>query len=186
MRRNFLRRPVGVLAWAADGLRVLGLLGVLAAAVFASPTDAGIAALALPALVLPRFLALRPGWDLAVCAIVLVAAWSNVVDAYRTVVGWDLVVHFACTAVLALLVYVAAERWGLLPPPPVPARVPIVALPTIGLALSAVWEMVEWFGFEFVSDEIFVAYADTIGDMALGGLGAAAAGLLAARMRLVD
>ncbi|WP_017202455.1 hypothetical protein [Microbacterium algeriense] len=42
-------------------------------------------------------------------------------------------------------------------------------------------------GFEgrtFVTDEIFVTYEDTIGDMALGGLGALAAGVLVAFVRL--
>lgn len=42
-------------------------------------------------------------------------------------------------------------------------------------------------GFEgrtFVTDEIFVTYEDTIGDMALGGLGALAAGVLVAFVRV--
>ncbi len=54
----------------------------------------------------------------------------------------------------------------------------------IGLAASAVWEMIEWAGRTFVTDEIFVTYEDTIGDMAMGGLGALAAGVLVAVVRL--
>jgi hypothetical protein len=38
--------------------------------------------------------------------------------------------------------------------------------------------MVEWLGKTYVSSSIFVAYDDTIGDMAVGGLGALVAGAL--------
>ena len=46
------------------------------------------------------------------------------------------------------------------------------------------WEMVEWFGYRFITDAIFVTYDDTIGDMMAGGAGALAAGVLASRFRL--
>ena len=66
------------------------------------------------------------------------------------------------------------------------ARVPIVFITSAGLALSALWEMVEWVGYAFITDEIFVTYVDTIGDMAAGGLGALVGGVIASRIRLVD
>jgi hypothetical protein len=47
----------------------------------------------------------------------------------------------------------------------------------LGLAVSALWEMVEWAGYTFISDRIYVTYDDTISDMAIGGLGALLAGL---------
>lgn len=55
----------------------------------------------------------------------------------------------------------------------------------VGLALSALWEMVEWAGWRFISDEIFVGYQDTIGEMAVGGVGAAVAGLVLTRVRVL-
>jgi hypothetical protein len=60
-------------------------------------------------------------------------------------------------------------------------RTPIVVATVTGLALSAFWEMVEWFGYRFVTDAIFVTYDDTIGDMIAGGAGALFAGVLASR-----
>ena len=45
--------------------------------------------------------------------------------------------------------------------------------------------MVEWLGKTFITDEIFVTYTDTIGDMAVGGLGALIAGIVVARVRLL-
>ncbi len=61
----------------------------------------------------------------------------------------------------------------------------VVVAVAVGLALSAVWEMVEWAGWLFISDEIFVGYQDTIGDMAIGGVGAAVAGLVLTRVRVL-
>ncbi|WP_309069626.1 hypothetical protein [Microbacterium sp.] len=66
------------------------------------------------------------------------------------------------------------------------ARVPIVLVGMTGLAISAAWEMIEWFGYTFVSDAIYVAYVDTIGDMAAGGLGALLAGVIASRMGIIE
>ena len=57
---------------------------------------------------------------------------------------------------------------------------------TLLLALSAIWEMVEWAGRTFIAPEIFVSYQDTIGDMAAGGLGSLLAGIVAGAVRLTD
>lgn len=189
MIERFLRPPATAAEWFADALRVLGLLSVFVAGFVWTATDAGVVAFTLPALVLPRFVGARAGFDILFCLTVLAAAWSNVIDLYRTVPGWDLVVHAVCTGVLAVMLYVLAARLDIVPgalgtrPR---ARVPIVLITSAGLAVSALWEMVEWIGYAFITDEIFVAYTDTIGDMAAGGLGALVGGVIASRVRLVD
>lgn len=188
MKHDFLRPPATLGDWLADVLRVIGVLGVIAAAIWLKPTDAGIAALALPALMLPRMLGLAAWFDVTACATVLVAAWSNVFDLYRTVTGWDLVLHFLCTAVLAVIAAVILTRTGVVPlvaavdgsGPPLRRRTPVVLVPLVALAISAVWEMIEWLGWRYLSDDIFVTYQDTIGDMVMGGLGGVAAGVLLA------
>ena len=185
MIENFLRRPHGLGEYAADAVRVLGALSVLAAAFWGTPTDAGVVAVTLPALVAPRFLGVRAWFDLVASLTILVAAWSNVFDLYTSLTGWDLVVHFACTAVLAILVYLLCARVGIAPEPGTATFTPqaaVVLTASFGLALSALWEMVEWVGATFITDAIFVTYTDTIGDMVLGGLGALAAGLVLARV----
>ncbi|MCT1479130.1 hypothetical protein [Microbacterium sp. p3-SID336] len=187
MKDDFLRPPRTVAEYGADLIRVLGILSVLVAAIWSTATDAGILALALPALMLPRMLGMRGGADLAVGAIVLVAAASNVFDLYRSIPGWDLVVHFLCTGAIAATGYLVLARAGIVVPQGSAAfapRVPLVVCTTLGLAVSAVWEMIEWAGRTFVTDEIFVTYQDTIGDMALGGLGALAAGVVVASVHL--
>lgn len=185
MIENFLRPPRTPLASLADALRVVGLFSVVAAALWWQPTDAGILAFALPALLLPRFVGVRPGFDIAFGVTVLVAAWSNVLDLYTSVNGWDLLVHFVATGVVAAMCYLWLARLRVVSDPATPpgARAPLVLVPALGLALSALWEMVEWIGYTFISDEIFVEYTDTISDMAIGGVGALLAGILVAFVR---
>lgn len=189
MKARFLRPPQGVAEWVADAVRLLAPLSVVVALVWWSPSDAGILALTLLALVVPRFVGVRPGFDVAFCLTVLVAAWSNVLGLYETVPGWDLVVHFVCTGVLAAMAYVVLARVGIVPAPLTPATrpaTPTVLVASLGLALSAIWEMAEWAGKTFVDPSIFVSYQDTIGDMAAGGLGAIVAGLVVGRVRLLE
>ena len=181
MIADFLRPPRGIGLITADVLRLVGLLSILGAAVWASPTDAGVLAFAFPGLLAPRFVGVRSWFDILTCVVVLVAAWSNVFDLYSRIAWWDLVVHFVCTGVLAALAYLALARLGIV----VAARSPgytratgIILTTAIGLAVSALWEMVEWVGYTYISDKIFVTYDDTIGDMAVGGFGALVAGLL--------
>lgn len=184
---NFLRRPQGAAEVAADAVRLLGPLGVVAAGLWFTWTDVGILALTLPALLIPRFAGVRPWFDIVLNVTVLSAAWSNVIDLYRTVPWWDVVFHFVCTGVLALMVYVLLVTFGLVAPPSSrrsPSAGAVVLSTIIGLALSAVWEMIEWLGLTFITDDIFVTYVDTIGDMAVGGFGALLAGFAAGRVSL--
>ncbi|MEV7632238.1 hypothetical protein AB0N64_07510 [Microbacterium sp. NPDC089318] len=183
MKEDFLRPPHTTAEWAADALRLAGVLGVILATVWLQVTDAGIAALALPALMLPRMLGMRAWFDVLACVVVLAATWSNVFELYEAIHYWDLLMHLAGTGVLAVIGAVILDRCRIaaVPGHGAPARAALVLLPLIALALSAVWEMIEWFGAEFISDAIHVGYRDTIGDMVFGGLGGLAAGVLVTR-----
>lgn len=188
MIENFLRRPQSAGEKGADVVRGIGVLSVVVAAIWFEPTDLGVLALALPGLLIPRFVGVRPWADILFGVTLLVAAWSNVFDLYARITGWDLIVHFACTGVMAAMVYLLLARGGIVAAP-MSARIPVLAsvllTAALGLALSALWEMVEWTGHAYISDEIFVGYDDTIADMAAGGLGAVAAGFVVARAPLL-
>ncbi|MEH0110901.1 hypothetical protein V6N00_14405 [Tersicoccus sp. MR15.9] len=188
MIENFLRPPAAVGEIIADVLRIVGVLGIVVAGVGWSLTDAGILAFVLPGLLVPRFLGVRSGFDIVYVASLLVAGWSNVLDLYTTVDWWDVPVHFVCTGVVSAAAYLLLAELGIVAPPRaagVRVIAPVVLTAVIGLAMSAVWEMVEWFGRTFITAQIFVSYDDTIGDMTTGGLGAIVAGLVLARVRLL-
>lgn len=194
MIETFLRWPRGTAAVLADVLRVTGLLSVPVAAWLFTATDAGVLAFVLAGLVLPRFVGVPPVFDVVYCAVLLIAGWSNVFGLYTSLTWWDIPVHFFCTGVIAVMVYLLLARLGMLPGsrrsengqsfPGTAATTIAVITPALGLAVSALWEMVEWFGHEVISPAIYVEYNDTIGDMAVGGLGAALAGVILSRATL--
>ncbi|MGN5731617.1 hypothetical protein [Arthrobacter psychrochitiniphilus] len=188
MIENFLRRPHGAVDFVAEALRFVAVLSVVVTAIFFEPSDAGIIAFALPGFVAPRFLGMRAGMDMVFVATLLIAAWSNIFDLYTSIGWWDLVVHLAGNGVIAAGLYLLLARGKVVPDPRGTTFTKgsgIVLTAMMGLALSALWEMVEWFGRAFISDQIFIAYDDTIGDMAMGGLGSLAAGFVVAFIPLL-
>ena len=179
MRRMFLRRPVGAGMYIADAVRVIGLIAVAVAAIGWGGTAAGVMGLVLIGLVLPRFIGAAPAFDIGLGVILLVAGWSSVVDLYGAIPYWDLLVHFAAGGAIAAGIYLLLAFLDLVPrPDDASARLATVLVLTtcFGLAASSVWELMEWAGHTYVDERIFVGYDDSIGDMALGGLGAFAAG----------
>ncbi|MDQ1083689.1 MULTISPECIES: hypothetical protein [Microbacterium] len=180
---NLKRPPRTVTDWLADAVRAVAIVLVVVSLFTLPFTDFAVLSMSLPAVMLSRMIGLRSGLDLVTCVTVFVAAGSNVLELYRAWTGWDLVVHFACTGVLAAVALVLLEDAGVVAATG-RRRTPIVVATIAGLALSAFWEMVEWFGYRFITDAIFVTYDDTIGDMMVGGAGALVAGVLASRFRL--
>ncbi|MDF2047799.1 hypothetical protein P2P98_16670 [Microbacterium sp. Kw_RZR3] len=183
MYANLQRPPRSATDWLADLVRAVAIVVVIVSLFTLPFTDFAVLSMSLPAVMLSRMIGLRSGLDLITCVTVFVAAGSNVIDLYRAWTGWDLVVHLACTGVLAAVALVLLDDARVISPTG-RRRTPIVLATITGLALSAVWEMVEWFGYRFITDAIFVTYDDTIGDMMAGGAGALVAGVLASRFRL--
>lgn len=183
MYANLKRPPRSVTDWVTDAVRALAIVLVIVSLFTLPFTDFAVLSMSLPAVMLSRMIGLRSGLDLVTCVTVFVAAGSNVLELYRAWTGWDVVVHLACTGLLAAVALVLLDDAGVVAPTG-RRRTPIVVATLAGLALSAVWEMIEWFGYRFITDAIFVTYDDTIGDMIAGGAGALIAGVLASRFRL--
>lgn len=179
MKATFLRRPATPSEYAADILRVVGLLSVVFAFLGWSAVDAVVFGLVMLGLVLPRFLGARPALDIAVAITLLVAGWSAVTDLYLEVRWWDIPVHFALNGLLAAIAYLLLIRLSFVPDPNrqhVPLAATVTLTVALGLAAGVLWEIGEWAGHTFVDETIFVGYNDSIGDMAVGGAGALVAG----------
>jgi hypothetical protein len=109
-----------------------------------------------------------------------VAAWSGVFELYTSIDWLDIVIHFAANGLLAALFFVVAARTGVVPDVAAgtTSLLRSALLTTVfGLAAGVLWEMGEWAGHTFIDSAIFVSYTDTIGDLAVGGLGSLLAGL---------
>jgi hypothetical protein len=107
----------------------------------------------------------------------LVDVTGNTLDLYDSVTWWDDANHLANWALLCgglglLLVGGIGMPW---------ARVLLVT--GLGAVLAIGWELGEWFTFIRHGTELDTAYRDTLGDEALGTLGALLAGLILARRR---
>ncbi|TFD33165.1 hypothetical protein [Cryobacterium cryoconiti] len=186
MMRALLRAPSGVAQVVADGLRVLALLGIVAAGL-GWGTIAGVSlAVVSVGMFLPRLLDVRPSVDIIFGVVVLLAVWSSVLQIYISTRWWDLPMHFLTNGLCAALCYLLFVRIGVLADAatlPRPTLTAVVMTTALGLALGVLWEIFEWFGHTFIDEEIFVGYVDTIGDLVWGGAGALLAGFTVSFLR---
>ncbi len=162
----------------ADVVRLLGVLSLVVAVVWRGPVDAALFALVLGGLAVPRVLGVPQPLDVAYGAFLLVAAWFGALDVYQAVWWTDLALHLVATGLAAAVAWFALLRRGAVADPRDAAgpRGVVVVTTSLGLALSVAWEVAEYLGNKHIDPTIYVAYADTIEDMAIGGLGSALAG----------
>ena len=96
---------------------------------------------------------------------------GNTLDLFDAVVWWDDLMHFVSWALLC-------GGLGLLLVPHLrPAWLQVLRVTGLGALLAIGWELGEWWTFIRRGVELDEAYQDTLGDEALGTLGAFLAGL---------
>ncbi|WP_147794522.1 hypothetical protein [Cellulomonas sp. Y8] len=171
-----LRGPGGV-------VRVLGVVSVVVAAVVDGPVGVALLLLVLAGLVVPPAVRADPRLDAAYGVGLLAAGWAGALDLYQRISWLDVVTHLVVTGLIAAVAHlVVARATGAVVDPVLPAarrtHVGSVGVTTaLGLGLSVLWEVGEYLGNTYIDASIHVGYRDTIGDMALGGIGSLAAGL---------
>lgn len=102
---------------------------------------------------------------------------GNRLNLFDTVTWWDDAMHFILWAFLTAGVLLAFAPRNLSS-----AVTTFVAL-GFGTTAAVVWEVGEYVAFVRASPELQTAYTDTLGDLALGTLGALLAGLIVSRAR---
>lgn len=112
--------------------------------------------------------------DILLTAPFLVDTAGNSLDLYDTVVWWDDANHFVNWALLSGAMAALAVRGR------VSGREALALVVGFGAVTAILWEIAEYFAFIRVSPELDTAYVDTLGDLGLGLLGSALAGVAAA------
>ncbi|WP_206051682.1 hypothetical protein [Nocardioides ferulae] len=174
----------------ADAVRLAALVSVVAGGLGWGFVGFALFMLVLGGSMIPRALGASAALDAAYSVSIVFAAWAAQLDWYAAVPWLDVVVHVAATGLVAAVVHFALVRVGALPAVDEP-RLPRARLGgglvtvALGLALAVLWELGEWGGHTYLDDRIQVGYADTMGDLAAGLLGAVVAGLILARGALL-
>ncbi|MHA7272310.1 hypothetical protein ACX80Z_02635 [Arthrobacter sp. TMT4-20] len=180
---DLLRPPATPWAVMADAVRGAALLSVIVVLLWWGPVEFAVLFLVLGGVLVSRMVRVDPRIDTVYGLALLVAAWSAVVDLYELISWWDLVIHTLATGAIAPIAYLLLLRMRYVPRPEPTRRagtgVAIITL-ALGLGLSVVWEFAEWAGNEYITKEINVGYEDTLADMAAGGAGSLAAGVVLA------
>jgi len=114
--------------------------------------------------------------DLLVSLPWLLDLLGNRLNLFDTIAWWDDWMHFLNWLLLTAGVLLAWSRRR--------ASRGVVVMCGIGFGLSAalLWELGEYVAFVRASPELVTAYTDTLGDLALGGLGSLLAGLAVAAL----
>ena len=172
--------------WLRDPLDVLRIVLVLAAVVaLARGVDGGSVTLAACAaagvavrpLLLPRL------YDLMVLVALAVQGFTEASGAYDSVAWIDRVVHFVVPLLGSGVLYVALARLDVLPDPRDDTGwrhllgIAIVTF-SLGAALGAVWELVEWAADGTFGSSLQESNDDTVGDLGMDSLGALGGALL--------
>ncbi len=182
---NFIRPPRGPSEITADLIRIAGLVSFFLSLLFFELAQAGVIAFTLPGLMIARFLGMKPWPDIILTSSLLIAAWSNLFEIYTSISWWDLLIHFICAGGLAAVAYLILARYRAVPPPGRHPVAGVILTTVLGLALGVLWEIVEWIGFTFITQQIYVTYEDTISDLVVGGLGSLVCGFVIAYVPLL-
>ena len=110
--------------------------------------------------------------DLLVTITCFTDTLGNRMDLYDRVVWFDDWMHFMNTGLLTGAVILLTKQHT------ATVAETLERALAFGVTAAAVWEISEYFAFVSASSERLSAYADTLGDLALGGLGAIVAALV--------
>jgi hypothetical protein len=168
-----------------DPLDLLRGVFVVGAVVLAAAGSSGALPLAVAAaaVVGVRFLDLPRPFDLAFILAMALTGWGEALRLYDRFGYYDVFVHFLVPLFGAPCVYIALARLDTLPDPADATGskrhltgIFVVTL-ALGLAIGAVWEILEWSSDQTLGSHLSLGEQDTIGDLVADGAGALGGGL---------
>ena len=163
-----------------DGIDVLRLVILGGALVFALTGDGGAAALLafLGAITLAaRLVNLPRVYDLCLTLAMALQGFGEVFGLYDRFLHFDDLVHFTLPMLTAPVVYIALARLDVVPDPRDETHLKhytgiFVVTLALGIAIGALWEIVEWRSDAWFGTSLSVNNDDTVGDLVRDSLGA--------------
>lgn len=162
-----------------DAVRLMAFVAIPAAWLVSGPLSALTMLLVSGGTWVLRYYSRTRGEDLAGQVVLFLGGAFSVLGTYR-VIGWlDVVVHLLVLAVLTTALINMFLHHGMLPAAATRRQAAglLVSVAAMGVGLAVLWEIGEWFGHTFINPEVGVGYADTLGDLVAGSLGALLAAL---------
>ena len=158
---------VGAVVFAATG-EVKGTVNLLIGGVFL---------LVARAVNLPRL------YDLALVVAMILTGWGEALGLYDLFPSYDNYVHFLTPMFTSQVAYIALARVEVVPDPRDYATVPhyvgiFVITASLGLAIGAIWEVIEWSFDGLFGSDLSLGNDDTVGDLIADGLGSLTGGAL--------
>lgn len=157
-----------------DALRLVALVAVPVTWIVAGPLSAWTMLLVSGGTWAFRYYARTRSEDLAGQAVLLAGGAFSVLGTYKVIGGLDLVVHLLMLGILTKMLANLLIHHGMLPEASTRRQGAgiLLAVTGMGVMLAVLWEIGEWFGHTFINPDVGVGYADTLGDLAAGFLGA--------------
>ncbi len=162
-----------------DGIDVLRLAILAGAVGFALAGDPGAAAvlgfLGLVTLV-ARLVNLPRIYDLCLTAAMALQGFGETFGLYDQFVRFDDLVHVTLPLLTAPVVYIALARAEVVPDPRDETHLPhyagiFVVTTSLGMAIGALWEIVEWRSDAWFGTSLSLGNDDTVGDLVRDSIG---------------
>ena len=160
-----------------DLLRAVPAAGAVVLLAGGDRTGAAILAVAAALCLAVRPVLLPRLYDLSVVLAANLQGWGEALGLYDEIPWFDNLVHFTVPLLGSPVVYLLLARLDVVPDPRQEtharhhAGIFVVTL-AIGLAIGAVWEMVEYASDRTLGSSLQIDNADTVGDLFADGLGA--------------
>jgi hypothetical protein len=166
-----------------DVLRLVFLAGSAWFAVTGDVKGVGNLLVGGVALLVARVVELPRLYDLAFTIAMILTGWGEALGLYDAISWYDNLVHFSVPLLGAPVCYIGLARLEVLPDPRDDtglrreAGIFVVTL-SLGLAIGAVWEILEWASDSVFGSSLQLGNADTVGDLIADGLGSLVGGAL--------
>lgn len=160
-----------------DVLRLTILIGAVCFWLVGDPGAAAVLAFLGAVTVFARLVNLPRVYDLCLTTAMALQGFGEVFGLYDTFIRFDDLVHFTLPMLTTPVVYIALARLDVVPDPRDETHLRhyagmFVVTTSLGMAVGALWEIIEWRSDAWLGSDLSLDNDDTVGDLVRDTLGA--------------